>query len=262
MATGVRDERWVDNSLTFKKCWQMNGTKGIAKDSSSRDALIVVNAGGKYGFLPGAALIFNAGATTGDYQGLMNERSVVVMDNAPYHSAQLNKPPTKSSSKNSMMKWLADKNVYYDRNMRKAELFSLIEQLHKPVEINYNIDNIIRGHGHDVIRLPSYMYDLNPVELAWDDIKRFVREHEMKGDLCFTELIQITTNAISTVTAEYWQHFEKHVQILENDYWEKDMLMENEMEGFTVEAGESSDEDSLSVCSDVSISSLEFVDCD
>ncbi|XP_045770001.1 uncharacterized protein LOC123870678 [Maniola jurtina] len=273
------DERWVDNNLTFKKCWQMSGTKGIVKDTSSGNALIVVNAAGRDGFLPGASLIFNPGTTTGDFHGQMNgenfekwvvekllpslpERSVVVMDNAPYHSVQLNKPPTKSSPKYAMINWLLDKNVYFDRTMRKPDLYNLIEQLPKPVEILYNIDTIIKGHGHEIVRLPPYMCDLNPVEFAWGDIKRFVREHELKSDFSSTQLEELTVNAISTVSEEYWQNFEKHVQVLENDYWEKDMLMENEMEDFNTGGGETSDEDSLSVCSDISISSLEFVDCD
>lgn len=102
------DETWVDNNLTFKKCWQSDDIPGVLTDTSSTNRLIVVSAGSANGFVKGAELIFKAGQASGDYHGQMNSenyekwvreklipnlppRSVLVLDNAPYHNIQLNK---------------------------------------------------------------------------------------------------------------------------------------------------------------------------
>lgn len=80
--------------------------------------------------MPNAGLIFKAGLSTGDYHGQMNQEnftkwleekflpnieswpnSVVVLDNAPYHSVQEDKVPTKSSLKSDMVKWLSNKGI-------------------------------------------------------------------------------------------------------------------------------------------------------
>lgn len=76
--------------------------------------------------MPNAALIFKAGQATGDYHGQMNKEnftkwlkekllpnipnnSVIVLDNAPYHSVQEDKTPTKSSLKKDIVSWLSSK---------------------------------------------------------------------------------------------------------------------------------------------------------
>ena len=110
------DETWVDNTLCFSKCWQTEDMLEVLKNNSSSHRLIIVHAGGKNVFVNGADLIFKSGTTTGDYHGHTNaenvvkwieqkllsnipNNSVIVMDNAPYHSVQENKPPTKSNSR-------------------------------------------------------------------------------------------------------------------------------------------------------------------
>ena len=90
---------------------------------------IIVHAGSKDGFVENAALVFKAGQCTGDYHGQMNkenfikwltekllpniqDNSVVVLDNAPYHSSLADKVPTKSSLKKDMVDWLSKKGTY------------------------------------------------------------------------------------------------------------------------------------------------------
>ncbi|XP_050302718.1 uncharacterized protein LOC126740645 [Anthonomus grandis grandis] len=99
------DETWVDNDLTFKKCWQSYTVSGVISNIGSTGRLIIVHAGSVNGFVDNACLIFKAGLATGDYHGQMNKEnftrwltekllpnippnSVIVYDNAPYHSVQ------------------------------------------------------------------------------------------------------------------------------------------------------------------------------
>lgn len=262
------DETWIDNNLTFKKCWRNEMIDAVLTDTSSTNRLILVHAGSRGGFLNGAKLLFKAGTTSGDYHGQMNsvnfekwaadmlipnlpQNSVVVMDNAPYHSVQENKVPTKSSTKPLMLEWLTKNNVKASITMRKDELFHLV-QLHKPIEKSFKIDEFIRSHGHVVVRLPPYMCDLNPIELAWAKVKRIVRHHNVSSDLSLKRLKEVTELAISQVTEEDWRGFDDHVIILEENYWQRDGLIEDTIDRFVIEISDGEDSDTDSTISAIS----------
>lgn len=66
--------------------------------------------------------------------GLLNnlkEPMTIIMDNAPYHSVQVNKPPNRSQRKSEFVKWLSDNRVTADMKMLKTELIALVRR-HKP----------------------------------------------------------------------------------------------------------------------------------
>jgi hypothetical protein len=110
------DESWVDSNLTFRKCWQDESDFGVLVDVNEKNRLIILHIGSINGFLQNVELIYKAGNSTGDYHGQMNHvnvekwvrdklisslptNSVVVMDNAPYHSKQVDKVSSKYSVK-------------------------------------------------------------------------------------------------------------------------------------------------------------------
>jgi hypothetical protein len=111
---------------------------------SAENRLIILNIGSKNGFLPGCFLMYRAGTTTGDYHGQMNSgnfekwitvqvipnmppSSTVVMDNAPYHSRQEDKPPSKYEVKKEIIAWLQRRGIVCDDTMRKSTLNDLVE---------------------------------------------------------------------------------------------------------------------------------------
>lgn len=167
-----------------------------------------------------------------------------MLDNAPYHSVQENKPPSKYSVKQEMMDWLEKNNVPFSQEMRKFELLELVE-LVKPQEKRYRIDGLLRFHGHTVIRLPPYMCELNAIELAWAKIKRVIREHNITGDLSLTKLQEVTRNAVMSVTPSDWEGYTNHVKRLEDEFWQKDGLIADTVDRIIISLGgiESSDED-------------------
>lgn len=66
------------------------------------------------------------------------ERSIIVMDNAPYHCTLIYKAPTISS-------------VFYEESWTKPVLYELIKNnKEQPV---FAIDNILAEHGHEDIKL-------------------------------------------------------------------------------------------------------------
>ncbi|KAJ4432446.1 hypothetical protein ANN_21065 [Periplaneta americana] len=55
------------------------------------------------------------------------QNSIIVMDNASYHSVQLNKTPTSASSKSDMQSWLRQNNIEYDPKATKIVLYDIIK---------------------------------------------------------------------------------------------------------------------------------------
>lgn len=252
------DETWVDNTLTFGKCWQSDEQLGVLQNKSSSHRLIIVHAGGMSGFVPNAALIFKARSTSGDYHGQMNainfekwmkekllpnipQNTVVVMDNAPYHSVQTNKAPSKYAKKAEMINWLTQNNISHFAGMKKYELAELIER-HKAPEKTYKIDEIIKSRGYNVLRLPPYMCDLNPIEFIWAQIKRKIREKNI-STLTLDRLLSLTQEAIDAITATEWENVCKHIIEIENSYWDKDNLLEEAMENLELNIQETDSED-------------------
>lgn len=64
------DESWVDNNLTFGKCWQSKTIQGIATNTSSSNRLILVHADQNLFYC--CSTVFRAGMVSGDYHGQMN----------------------------------------------------------------------------------------------------------------------------------------------------------------------------------------------
>ena len=107
------DETWANARDGKEKMWveddprASGGTKGgIRKPSGKGNRLIILHAGGESGWVDGAALVFQSKKATGDYHDEMTVQhfeewfhdalmpniqlnSLIVMDNAPYHSRRL-----------------------------------------------------------------------------------------------------------------------------------------------------------------------------
>lgn len=53
---------------------------------------------------------------------------IIVMDNAPYHSMEINKSPTQSNRKDDIREWLDANGILTTADTRKAELLMLVKQ--------------------------------------------------------------------------------------------------------------------------------------
>lgn len=180
------DETYINAHHVTGKCWHSPEEIGVTAPVGKGERLIIAHGGGEEGFVNNGLLIFKSKQKSGDYHHSMNfcnfykwlekmflpnieKPSVIVMDNAKYHCVEQDKKPTNSNVKNEIQGWLKKQNIAYEENMTKAELLMLINNAHK--EPVYKIDQLIFSFGHDVIRLPPYHPDLNPIELVWGAIK-------------------------------------------------------------------------------------------
>jgi len=43
------------------------------------------------------------------------------------------------------------------------------------------MDQLLKWHGHKVVRLLSYMCEFNPIDLIWAKVKCFIHENNVHG---------------------------------------------------------------------------------
>ncbi|VDH88880.1 Hypothetical predicted protein [Mytilus galloprovincialis] len=184
---------WLDEPSTSMSVFEPHcAGSGRSLPSGKGTRLIILDAGSsQHGLIPGVGLIFESKTNSSDYHDEMNSehftewfrdtliprlspQSVVVMDNAPYHSHldPESRAPSTGANKPGISAWLDKNNVHYDPKMKKTGLLDLVNQ-HKPQK-KYVIDELAKAHGHVVLRLPPYHCELNPIEMVWSDLKGFV----------------------------------------------------------------------------------------
>ena len=118
---------------------------------------------------------------------------------------------------------------------------------HRPVHPEYFVDDIAKQAGHEVVHLPVAHYELNPIEMAWLQMKHYIKTHNMKFTL--SEMERLIHIGFTTVTADRWKSLLAHVkQNVEDHYWETGGLQMEVVEDFVIstEGDSESEEDSSS----------------
>jgi hypothetical protein len=79
--------------------------------------------------------------------------------------------------------------------MRKFTHFSLAEKIWPKQNVD-RFDMLFARHDLTVIKLPPYMSNLSPTELAWRQIKDYVRYRNTTADMALTRVqgLKIVTN--------------------------------------------------------------------
>ena len=74
----------------------------------------------------------------------------------------------------------------------------------------YVIDEIAKAAGHEVVRLPPYHCELSPIEMAWAQVKGYIRVYNNKFTL--THVKELTFAGFAHVGSEEWEKLVQHVQ--------------------------------------------------
>ena len=236
------DETYIHTSHASQKAWQSNGTS-VNVPISKGERCIIVDAGSEEGFVKGARLIYDGKSTTGDYHGEMNSekfvcwlrgqlipnlppKSVVVIDNASYHSVQEDKCPTQSTRKADIQAWLTRNNVAWSNDMLKVELLELCKT-HRPLP-TYVVDESLKQHGHTAIRLPPYHAELNSIELIWAMLKGKVA----RSNLTFKkkDVKKLTEDAFESISPKDWASCCRHVKDVEKRFYSTDIAVDDQVD--------------------------------
>ena len=169
--------------------------------------------------------------------------SIIVMDNAPYHSRRLEPVPTMSSRKQVMQDWLTSHRICFLECALKRELYNLIRSSNfKP---KYAVDEMARAAGHEVVHLPPYHCELNPIELAWSQVKRHIKDNNRLFTLSAVK--DLSQEGFQKVDSSLWKKLVEHVRReFEGKYWVDDGLQEEHIEEFIIRLGGDGDDESSS----------------
>ncbi len=201
----------------------MKSTKGVKRALVAREM----------GWIPNTILIFRSKKNTGNYHDEMTgehfeqwfkdkllpnvpPNCLIVMDNASYHSRLCEEIPTQSWLKTKMIDWLVYHDVPFRAHALKSELFDIIQS--KKVVRRYIIDEMAKREGHEVVRLPVAQCTLNPIELAWAQVKDHIKSNSHVFSLA--EIEHLAWEGFGIVTPERWSSLVRHVkEKVEDHYW-------------------------------------------
>ncbi|XP_060880057.1 uncharacterized protein LOC132951981 [Metopolophium dirhodum] len=217
--------------------------KGIKTDlenlTGNGNHLILFHIGSNKGFLKGGLLCLESKMSSSDYHDeisgdhfkewfesilpCLEPNSIVVMDNASYHSTKAEQIPTPSTKKAEILEWLNSKGVTFDKPLLKLQLLVKVREL-KPRFSSYVIDDLATNSGHTVLRLPPHHNEFNPIKLAWAMVKGYVKRNNetFKVD----SVRQLVNTAIDRVTTGNWKNFINNVIEEENKIWIVDDIMD------------------------------------
>lgn len=137
------------------------------------------------------------------------------MDNAPYHSRQQNKVPTKCNNKKDIKEFLEANNLYYEEHYTKNQLLEVMNT--KEYLKDYYVDSRAKEAGHTILRLPPYHCIFNPIELIWAQLKNTIRRTNQTPKFSESTVTHIK-NAMEHITADNWRNAVKHAISKENEY--------------------------------------------
>ncbi len=262
------DETWVNAHSSVDKCWlefgagcHEAGKGGFQVSTGKGKCLIVLHAGTENGFIQGAKDTFVAKKDEGDYHQEMNAQhfeewlinqlfpnipagSIIVMDNASYHSKNAEENINSNSTRARMIEWLNNHNIVYSARLTRPELYEIIKR-HKPLSQKKRVDELAKQHGHQVVRLPPYHCELNPIELIWAQVKYYVKTHNTTFKIA--DVHRLFDEALQHVTPENWANAVDHVKEIEERMWQEAGALDDCIQQMII----STDQDSSSDDSEV-----------
>lgn len=161
------------------------------------------------------------------------------MDNASYHSVVEDKIPNRSWRKGDIQEWLFNKDLFFEENYTVRELLDVVEK-NKPA-VKFVIDEMAREAGIIVRRLPPYHCELNPIEMVWSQVKRYVASNNTTFKLAAVE--KLVYEAFEQVTPKQWANYEDRVVKLEKEMAELENLQDAVVDTFIIRPYDSSSEE-------------------
>ena len=182
------------------------------------------------------------------------------MDNASYHSRKCVEVTTKSWTKSKMIEWLVYYGISFPYDALKSELYTITQRA--GITTKYTVDEMAKTAGCEVVRLPVAHCTLNPIELAWAQVKGHIKSNARAFNL--VEVERLAWEGFDVVTPERWADLVRHVQEkVEDHYWEADGLTEQySIREFTFRISRNPNDPDATDTSDSETSSDSASDCD
>jgi transposase len=197
--------------------------------------------GTKERFIDDASLIFSTKNKSADYHDNMNaelyekwfeekvlpgltEPTIIILNNARYHSRMVETRPSSSWTKLKISEWLQNRNIDFDPDSLKCELLEISKKY--PLTKEYVVDHLVLQYGHVVLRLPPYHCQLNPIEMVWGIAKNYYDKNIIKYSGKDEEVLNVWTEALNQITPEVWSNCVCHVEKLIVEAYKKEVILD------------------------------------
>ena len=137
------------------------------------------------------------------------KHSVIVIDNAPYHSKNTENYPTSKWRKQQFVDWLTEKNITFPDKAFRADLWTLVKSEREKFPDKV-METVANEYGHEILRLPSYHCELNLIELAWAAEKNYA-EGENK-DMSLDSVEKLFRKKREELPEDFWRKCVEHVK--------------------------------------------------
>lgn len=248
------DETWFDTHDTVSKGWVDSSKNCKTKAPSNKGKRItIIHAGSENGFVPNCLLLSakNIKDSSLDYHEdttaelfenwfqnhlLKNipDHSVIVMDNASYHSRLLQKAPNSSSRKTEIQEYLLQNDIYFEPDYKKEQLLEVLKSY--AIKKQYACDSLAEEQGHTVLRLPPYHCIFNPIEHLWHQVKSKVRAENVTPTLG-PSVIELIKNVVNNIPVQSWKNSVQHIMKIEDSY----IHIQNNIEPIVINLNDESD---------------------
>lgn len=104
----------------------------------------------------------------------------------------------------------------------------------------YRIDTVAEEAGHEVVRLPPYHCQYNPIELVWAQVKTYVAQ---RNTFKMADLKPLLKEALRNVTPQNWMEAVRHAEQLQNQDARQDIAVDFAHDPLIIDLSESSDEE-------------------
>jgi hypothetical protein len=172
----------------------------------------------------------------------LEEPCIIVMDNTSCHSMLAEDYPKTNTRKADVQKWLQKKSIPFTPEETLCELREKVK-LSMPKEKKYRLDEVALQMGHEVVRLPPYHCQYNPIEMIWSQFKREVAEKKHSFEIADEEVL--INNAIDAMTKENWAKYGKHCAKIQDEDLVKEGIRDEILEPviLTINSDDSSSDD-------------------
>ncbi|XP_028132054.2 uncharacterized protein LOC114327584 [Diabrotica virgifera virgifera] len=237
------DETWIFQNGSICRSWQDDNKRSVRSIKTDGKRYIILHAGNENGFIEGAEAKFSSKSTLLDYHGEMNqenfllwfenqlpkswsEPSLIIMDNAPYHSMLLEKAPNTSSTKSDIKVWLTNKNLPFNDTMLRNKLLQIVAQNKPPPK--YIVDDLAEQYGHKILRLPPYHCIWNAIELIWGTAKTYYNKHVGRDGYKECDALKMWKEALQTITPQKWQNCIRHTENIIKQWYDRERIIDRQ----------------------------------
>uniref|UniRef100_A0A6P7GVH4 Uncharacterized protein LOC114341267 n=1 Tax=Diabrotica virgifera virgifera TaxID=50390 RepID=A0A6P7GVH4_DIAVI len=139
----------------------------------------------------------------------LDRSSIIVFDNASYHSRVEERFPSSSWTKEEIQLWLTEKKIYHSDIFLKVDLLQSCGE-HK-IQKKFVTDQMALKYGHEVLRLPPYHCHYNAIELVWGLAKNFYNKHASKTT-DDASVLSLWKESLEQIKAVQWHNCIRHTE--------------------------------------------------